>query len=239
MNPAGHVLRIEHLTKSYGRQTVVRDLSLDVDAGDAVALWGANGAGKSTLIRAVLGLVDYQGRITVAGFDARDEALRAREAIGYVPQDTAFHDMPVDQLFAFYAELRGVTKARAELLLTRFELADHRHKRVSALSGGLKQRAALGLALLSDPPLLLLDEPTASLDAPVQASYLEQLRDLKDSGKAIVFATHRLEEVDQLADWVVVMEGGHLVARLTPDEWHRRLKAAVTGGRRNLCSVQV
>jgi ABC-type multidrug transport system ATPase subunit len=171
----------------------------------------------------VLGLLDYAGTIEVAGHDARRAGKLARRSVGYVPQEAVFYDASTRATLAFYARLKRVSADRIPVLLERLGLAEHAGKPVAALSGGLKQRLALAVALLADPPLLLLDEPTANLDAQAQRDYLALLRGLRAEGKTILFASHRLEEVEALADRVLVLEHGRLAADVTPAEWLTRL----------------
>lgn len=206
------------VTKHYGTVQALGDVTLDAHPGQAIALWGANGAGKSTLIKAMLGLIDFEGSIRIAGHDIRTDGKAARRSIGYVPQDASFYEMPVRDAMEFYASIKAVGDARCKELRAQLGLTEHERKLVSALSGGMKQRLALALALLADPPLLVLDEPTASLDVRVQHEYLALLRQLRDARKTIVFATHHIEEVEDLADQVIVLEGGHVAARLAPEE---------------------
>ena len=210
-------LAIRGLTKRYGQATVLTDVSFTAARGEAIALWGANGAGKSTLIKALLGLVDAEGEITVAGHDLRRAGKAARRQIGYVPQDVAFYEQSVEATLAFFARLKAAPAARAPELLQRLGLAEHARKPVSALSGGLRQRLALAVALLADPPVLLLDEPTANLDAHAQRDYLALLATLcRQEHKTILFASHRLEEVELLAHRVAVLEHGRLVGLVSP-----------------------
>ena len=200
---------IEDLVKHYGRVTAVDGLRLRVGAGEALALWGPNGAGKTTVVRCVLGLLHYRGRITIDGFDARRHGRIARRRVGYVPQELAFHDhWSALDAARFYGRLRGMGRHRPAEVLALVGLADHAAKRVGALSGGMKQRLALGLAMLSDPPVLVLDEPTASLDAEARGQFLALLRGVRDEGTAVLFSSHRLAEVEQLADRVLVMADG-------------------------------
>jgi ABC-type multidrug transport system ATPase subunit len=144
--------------------------------------------------------------------------------VGYVPQEMAFYDERVRATLSFYAQLKQVPEARVDELIDRLGLAGHAQALVSALSGGLKQRLALAVALLADPPVLLLDEPTANLDAAAQQDYLRLLADLRThEGKTILFASHRLEEVEALANRVLLLEQGQLVAILTPAELLTRM----------------
>ncbi|MFN7965302.1 MAG: ABC transporter ATP-binding protein [Acidobacteriota bacterium] len=215
---AGPTARIVGVTKHYGSMQALGNVTLDANPGQAIALWGANGAGKSTLIKAMLGLIDFEGSITIAGHDIRTDGKAARRAIGYVPQQSSFYDLPLREAMEFYAAIKQVDAARCKELRVQLGLIEHERKLVSALSGGMKQRLALALALLADPPLLVLDEPTASLDMRVQREYLELLRQLRDAHKTIVFATHHIEEVEELADQVIVLEGGQVAARLAAQE---------------------
>lgn len=222
MNTPPHispVIRVDHLVKRFGRFTAVDDLSFDVEPGAAVALWGANGAGKTTVIKCMLGLLGYQGRIVVNGFDARRQGKNARRSLGYVPQELAFHgDMRTLETARFYARLKDVPAARVDDVLAQVGLAEHTTKPVAALSGGMKQRLALGLALLADPPLLVLDEPTSNLDAVARDQFLQLLRTIKAAGKTVLFTSHHLGEVEALGDHVMLLSQGHLVAAVPAHE---------------------
>ncbi|WP_448595044.1 ABC transporter ATP-binding protein, partial [Thermoflexus hugenholtzii] len=178
-------------------------------------LWGPNGAGKTTVLRCILGLLSFEGHIWVAGRDIRREGPAARRAIGYVPQELAFYSWTVGETLAFFAALRGVP-VDAEIVET-LGLAPYRDHPVRALSGGLKQRLALALARMGDPPLLLLDEPTANLDMAARLEWMRQLQALKARGKTLIFSSHRLEEILELADRVVVLREGQVVAEVAPE----------------------
>jgi ABC-type multidrug transport system ATPase subunit len=206
------MITVEHLTKRFGSYTAVDDLSLTVDARQAVALWGPNGAGKTTVIKCVLGLLHCEGSIRVQDRDARNQGRAARALLGYVPQELAFwDDLNTLETAHFFARLRGAPAGRAALVLEQVGLADAFAKPVRALSGGMKQRLALGLALLADPPVLVLDEPTSSLDTAARSQFLTLLTQVKAQGKTILFTSHRIEEVETLADSVLVMERGRVV----------------------------
>lgn len=209
----------ERVTKRFGRVTAVDGLSFRVEAGDALALWGSNGAGKTTLIRCLLGLLRFRGSMSVGGIDARRHGKRARRLIGYVPQELAFHDdMRLGDAMAFFGSLRAAPTAESRALLERVGLAGHERKRVRDLSGGMKQRFALGVALLGDPPVIVLDEPTSNLDALARGEVVEMLQGLKRDGKTILFASHRPDEVIALADRILVMERARLLREATPAE---------------------
>ncbi len=217
------VIRIEHLTKRFGRAIAVNDVSIGVAPGEGVALWGANGAGKTTIIRCVLGLLRYRGRITVSGWDAARHGKRARRLIGYVPQELGFYDeLRAGEAVRFFARLKGVRVRDARNELRRVGLEGHESKRIRELSGGMKQRLALAIALIADPPVLILDEVTASLDACGREEFVAMLAGLASQGRSLLFASHRFEEVSALADRVIVLEKGRMTADLSPEQLARR-----------------
>ncbi|MCW5849306.1 MAG: nitrous oxide reductase family maturation protein NosD [Anaerolineae bacterium] len=225
---AAVAVRGRGITKTYGETQALTDVSFEVRHGEAVALWGANGAGKTTLIKALLGLIETDGVIEVEGQPVGQAGKAVRACIGYVPQETAFYDLTVDGTLAFYGRLKKVGAARRGDLLARLGLSEHRRKPVAALSGGLKQRLALALALLANPPILLLDEPTASLDVAGRRDYLALLAELRREGKTLLFASHRLDEVETLADRVLILDEGEVMAEVTPAELRRQLTSPVT-----------
>jgi len=204
-NPQINVTRV---SKAYKKLLVLQDVSFDAYPGEALALWGANGAGKTTLLKAILGLIDVKGQILVDGCDVRRQGKLARSYIGYVPQEFVFYDMRANETMEFYARLKRIGEARIPLLLEQLGLAGHAEKAVSALSGGLRQRLALAVALLADPPILVLDEPMANLDTRLRREYLGLLLGLRKQGKTILFASHRFEEVSYLANRALVLEIG-------------------------------
>jgi len=218
------VLTAVGVSKRYGKKRALEGIDFELRRGEAIALWGANGAGKSTLIKSILGVIDFQGRIVVCGHDVRVDGKHARSRIGYVPQDVALYDETVIDLLSYLARLRAAPQERVRQALTDVGLSDHATQRISTLSGGLRQRVALAAALLGDPALLLLDEPTASLDADAQRDYLAQVGRLaRERNTAVIFSSHRLEEVQALADRVLLLEQGRLVAILGPKDLLHRL----------------
>jgi ABC-type multidrug transport system ATPase subunit len=210
------VIRIENVTKQFRRATAVDSVSLCVAPGESVALWGSNGAGKTTLIRCVLGLLPFRGTINVGGFDVRRDGKRARRLIGYVPQELGFNDdLRVGEALCFFARLKGLGTPEVDKVLERVGLSGQNRKRISELSGGMKQRLALAIALLGDPPVLVLDEVTASLDACGRDELVALLSSLSTGGKSMLFASHRVEEVTTLASRVVMLDKGS-VTELVP-----------------------
>ncbi len=211
------LLQIECLTKRFGAAKVLQELSVTVETGEQLALWGPNGAGKTTLLRCILGLLPFEGTIRLNGYDVRRQGKAARRLIGFVPQEVAFYPtLTVGETAAFFARLRGLDLQATRPLLEQVGLADRMHQPTRTLSGGQRQRLALALALLGDPPLLLLDEPTASLDVRSRSEFLTYLEALKQQGKTLIFATHRFEEVEQLAGRVLFLENGRLKADTSP-----------------------
>lgn len=221
------MIHVEQLTKRFGRLTAVDNLSFEILPGEAVALWGANGAGKTTVLRCLLHLIPFSGSVQIDGHDMRRAGKVARRKIGFVPQNLTFHDdLRVDETLLFYGRLKKIDlnhTAPLEALLDRLQLQPHLHKAVGDLSGGLKQRLALALALLADPAILMLDEPTASLDVSAREAFLSLLLDLKQAGKTIVFTTHRLDEMSTLADRVLHLVDGRLQADSSPAELHLQM----------------
>jgi len=222
-------LRVNGLTKRFGEFVAVNHASFIVRKGQAVALWGPNGAGKTTILRCILGLYRFDGEIFVMGHDVSKEGKLVRNLIGYLPQEiNLYDDLTVFENLNFYASLRKVDKERLEILMDEWRLKEIADKPVGQLSGGMKQRLAFALALLSDPPLLLLDEPTANLDAQTRREVWSFMSQLKRSGKTLVFCSHRADEVLRLADYVLVLEKGTVVAEGKPDELIDILKEQIT-----------
>jgi ABC-type multidrug transport system ATPase subunit len=209
---AAATVSVRNLTKRYGAHTAADDVSFTVARGETVALWGANGAGKTTILRCLLGIAQFDGVVRVLGLQGKE----ARRQIGYVPQDVRLHgDLTVRETLRFYAELRKV--APSEKLLEQWRLLDVADKPVRALSGGMRQRLAVAIALLSDPPVMLLDEPTSNLDRQSRAELRALLQQLKATGKTLIVSLHRAEEVRQLADRVIVLECGRKIAEGAPN----------------------
>lgn len=206
------MIAIDGLVKRFGRVPAVDGVTLHIPAGDSVALWGPNGAGKSTIIRCVLGLFHFEGTISVNGFDVARDGKTARRHVGYVPQEIGFYDeLRVGEALRFFAQLKAVPLASPDAVLSRVGLPAQGRKRIRELSGGMKQRLALAVALLGDPPVLLLDEVTASLDAFGREEFVALLERLSGDGRTMLFASHRVDEVASLAHRVVSLEEGRVV----------------------------
>jgi ABC-type multidrug transport system ATPase subunit len=218
------MIRVAALTKRYGRKVAVDRVSFAVGPGEAVALWGPNGAGKSTIVRCILGTTRFEGTIEIGGLDVRRHGKAARALLGYVPQELAFYaDLTVAETVELSARLRAVDLRRGVEVIGRLGLGDERATRVGALSGGMKQRLAIGLALLADPPVLLLDEPTSSLDVAARETILELFEQLRAEQRALVLTTHHLEEVGMLVQRVLALHEGAVAHDCSPAELAERL----------------
>ncbi|MFN8104482.1 MAG: ABC transporter ATP-binding protein [Acidimicrobiia bacterium] len=218
------MIEVSGLTKVYGTTPVLRDVSFTLADGESLALWGPNGAGKTTVLRCALGLTRYEGTIEVDGLDATTHGKAVRRRIGHVPQELAFfHDLSAIETLDLCAKIRRVDVSRGDEALERVGLADAAGKAVGALSGGMKQRLGIAIALLEDAPLLLMDEPTSSLDVAARESVLELLAGLRDQGRSMLLTTHRLEEVGMLVDRVLGMEDGCVTTECAPSELAEQL----------------
>lgn len=211
------MIKASHVTKKFGNIAAVDDLSFELSEAESIALWGSNGAGKTTLIRSLLGIFPSSGTVSIHGVDVKKDGKRARSFVGYVPQELAFHDdAKLGSSIMFFANLRRVNRKGAAIALGKVGLQGHEKKRVRDLSGGMKQRLALAIALIADPPIIVLDEPTSNLDASGRGEVIDTLCQLRDDGKTLLFASHRPDEVLSLANRVLVMEKGKLIKSTTP-----------------------
>ena len=210
------ILTIENAAIAFATRRVLDGVSFSVGRGETVALMGPNGAGKTTLLRCVLGLLRYEGRIAVEGFDVRRQGVAARERMAYVPQVPAFFDMTAREVVHFIARLRRVPLPKADDALDRLGLTADADRAVRVFSGGMQQRLSLAAALVGEPPLILLDEPTANLDPGARADIISLLVDFRKAGKTLVLSSHRAHEVRGLADRVIFLRDGKVAAQGTP-----------------------
>jgi ABC-type multidrug transport system ATPase subunit len=215
------------LGKSYGDQRVLGDLDFQIEAGERVALLGLNGAGKTTLFRCLLALTDFEGELRVAGDTVTPGRKEVRRKIGYVPQQAPLYDMTLAEFVAFFSALRGVSMEGPASTLAELgmSLEETGAKALNELSGGMVQKALLGLALGSGSPVLLLDEPTANLDPGARRDLFRRVRDIA-AETTLLFASHRLDEIELLADRVLVLHGGRLAFDGTLEELWQATDAA-------------
>lgn len=217
------MIRFESFGKSYGAHVAVRDVTLEVGAGEVVALLGPNGSGKTTCLKAVAGLLrPTSGRVLVNGRDAFEPA--ARNALSFLPQKVAFPDaLTGREVVEFYRRLRGAPPSRSAEVLRFASLNGASARPVATYSGGMVQRLGLAVAAIPDAPLLLLDEPTAALDPEGLAAFYALAEGRRREGKAILFTSHHLGDVERLADRFAVLVAGRLAALLTARELAGRL----------------
>lgn len=210
------IVRISGLSKVYASGTAaLSDVSLDIREGEILALLGPNGAGKTTLISIVCGLVTpTSGSVTVGGHDIVRDYRRARALIGLVPQEISVEPFaPVWTTVSFSRGLFGKPRddAHLETVLRALALWDKRHARNNELSGGMRRRVLIAKALAHEPRVLFLDEPTAGVDVSLRREMWEVVRQLRDSGVTIILTTHYLEEAEQMADRIGVIDKGRLL----------------------------
>jgi Cu-processing system ATP-binding protein len=204
-------VEMEGIAKSYGRQIAVQDVGLSLRRGECIALAGHNGAGKSTLIKLMLGLITpTRGKLSVLG---RDPASGGRADVGYLPESLALYpSMTGVETLAFYAKLKGQPVARNAALLEKVGIAHAAARRVGTYSKGMRQRLGLAQALLGEPRLLLLDEPTAGLDPALRQNFYQVLGELRERGVTVVLSSHALAEIEGRADRIIIMNCGRKCA---------------------------
>lgn len=212
------MIEVKEVSKSFREIIAVDNASFKVSSAEAVALLGPNGAGKSTLIRCILGILDFSGEIKLNDINIKNHTKKAKALIGYVPQEPLFYDMTTLEVLNFFGEIRRVKKERIESVIELVGLNEHAYKSTSALSGGMRQRLSFAIALLSNSPILILDEPTSNLDAYGRADFLKLIKSFRNEGKTVLFSSHRLDEVEFLADRVLVMKSGKIILESTPQK---------------------
>ena len=228
------VLQVDGLRKSYGARLAVADVSLRVRAGEVLGLLGPNGAGKSTTVGIISGLTTADaGSVSVGGATLASDEFAFKRRIGLVPQDLAlFEDLPalanIELFGALYDLPKARLKQRAMEVLDMVGLADRARDKPATFSGGMKRRLNIACALVHDPDVLLLDEPTAGVDPQSRNAIFDNLEALKRAGKALVYTTHYMEEAERLADRIVIIDHGSVVASGTLAELVRTLPAAQT-----------
>ena len=210
-------VRIEHLTKRYGEQAAVDDISFEVKAGEVLGFLGPNGAGKTTTMKMLCGLVaPDSGSMLVAGRSVLKEPEAVRQRIGYLPENNPLYlEMPVIDFLVFAARVQGMAESRigervAEMVRV-CGLDPEKHKRIGELSKGYRQRVGLAQALVHDPDVLILDEPTTGLDPNQIVEIRELIREVGRS-KTVIFSTHILPEVEATCDRILIINKGRIVA---------------------------
>jgi ABC-type multidrug transport system ATPase subunit len=232
-------IALQDLTRQFGRGrkafTAVSELNLDVAQGQVFGLLGPNGSGKTTTINMISGLIPpTSGTVAILGMkvDARRTRRQVRRLLGTVPQETAlYNELTAQANMAFHADLYQIPRHekadRIARLLDLVSLADRADSRVKTFSGGMKRRLAIARALLHDPEVIILDEPTLGVDVHARAAIWGYIRDLRDRGKTILLTTNQLEEAQELCDELAIIDHGQLVATGPPERLRRAYGATV------------
>ncbi|HWP99668.1 MAG TPA: ABC transporter ATP-binding protein [Vicinamibacterales bacterium] len=227
------MIEVQHLTKRYGRVTAVDDVSFRVERGEILGFLGPNGAGKTTTMRILTGYMPAtEGRAVVAGYDVFEQPLEAKRRTGYLPEAPPLYpEMTVREYLGFVARIKGVPRSqrrsRIASVMERVRIADVADRHCGKLSKGYRQRVGLAQALIHNPEVLILDEPTAGLD-PKQIIETRQLIKGLAGDHTVVLSTHILPEVAQTCQRVLIINRGRLVASDTPENLTARLKGAET-----------
>ena len=213
------MLNVSHVTKKYRKVLACNDLSFHLDPGSVTVLLGPNGAGKSTIMKAIVGFLRHDGEITVGGFP--NKSREARKILGYIPEmPSLYPNLTVSEHMEFLARAYRLEnyKERAESLLKQFELEDKRKKFGDELSKGMQQKLNLCLGLLTDPQVLLLDEPMIGLDPHAIKELKSTIEDMRAQGKTLLVSTHIIDSVDMLWDRTIIMQDGTIRANITRQE---------------------
>lgn len=222
------MIEVRNITKKYGSFTAVDNISFKVKDGEIIGLLGPNGAGKSTTMNTITGFIEQtDGEVIVNGYDTVKKAKRARSQIGYMPEGVPLYtDLTVKEFITFMAELRKLKrndkKEKVQKIMEQTGLKEMQNKLIKNLSRGQKQRVSLAGALIGDPEVLILDEPTVGLD-PKQITEIRSL--IKELGKnhTVILSSHILSEVSQICDKVIIINKGKIVAEDTPENLEKRV----------------
>jgi ABC-2 type transport system ATP-binding protein len=237
------MLDIRNLRKSYGSLVAVDDVSFSVRPGELVGLLGPNGAGKTTTVSIISGVVTPDhGEVLIAGEPLRGDTDPKKHRLGLVPQDLALYDeLSARANLRFFGGLYSLSGRALDdaiaAALTLVGLADRAGDLLRSFSGGMKRRLNLAAGLLHDPDILLLDEPTVGVDPQSRNAIFDNLELLKERGKALLYTTHYMEEAERLADRVVIIDHGRVIAEDTVAGMQARIPAAAGGGRASLEAV--
>lgn len=214
------MIRIEQLVKTYGSVQAVQGLDLEARPGEVLALLGPNGAGKTTTMKTLVGLVPpTSGRVLIDGIDVVKQPRKARKLIGYLPQRVAFYDnLTAREVMAFFAKLRGARPKACSDLLERVGLGYAADRKTLGFSGGMLQRLGLAIALLGDPRVLILDEPTVGLDPEGSILFKEIIRERHQAGCTVLLSSHLLGEIQSLADRIAICQKGRIATVATLEE---------------------
>lgn len=223
------MIDVQQITKRYGQHTAIDRVTFSVAKGEVLAFLGPNGAGKTTTMRILTGFMPpTEGTARVAGFDCADQSLEVKRRIGYLPETPpVYQELTVSEYLQFVGRLRGVAgnalKTAMDREVERLGLGSVQHRLIGNLSRGYRQRVGLAQALLHDPPVLILDEPTVGLD-PKQIIEIRELIKSLAGSHSVILSTHILPEATAVCQRVVIISGGRIVAEDTPDQLSARLR---------------
>lgn len=203
-------VQVVGVNKKIKEQKIIEDINLNIESGSIVGLCGGNGAGKSTILRMIAGILQpSSGEIVVNNLQWKKDRKRFSQQVGYMPDDYQFtQGLTAEEVLSFWAALRRVSQNRVNEVLTLVGLEDKRNKQVNSFSKGMRQRILFAQAILANPPLLIMDEPTNGLDPFWMAEFVKLLKDIKLEGHTVLFSTHQLEIAEQVADDVVFLNKG-------------------------------
>ena len=215
-------LNVENITKYFGQFLACSNINAELNEGDCLVLCGGNGAGKSTFIKLLTGIFPVtSGEFKLNNFTLIENRKQFLENIGYMPDEAQFpNSLKIRELLAFYSSLRGCSKERVKEVLSLVGLEDKSEEKISNLSKGMRQRVNLAQALIGNPVLLVLDEPTNGLDPNWINQFISILKELKNQGKIIIFSTHMMDVAVETATQIIFMEKGSEIKRfmnVTPD----------------------
>lgn len=195
-----------NLIVTKGKLEILRSVTIAVRAGTITGLIGPSGSGKTTLLRAIVGVQIYKGELAVLGMPAGSKLLRPK--IGYVTQNPAvYSDLTVRQNLVYFARVVGAEMNKVDKVISQVSLSDHASQLVASLSGGQRARVSLAIALLGDPELLVLDEPTVGLDPILRSELWQQFSDLASAGKSLVVSSHVMDEAERCEDLILIRDG--------------------------------
>ncbi len=223
------VIQVKNLKKSYGKTLVLKGIDLSVERGTMLALLGPNGAGKTSTVRILSTLLTYDsGSVIVEGYDVRHDANAVKKVIGLTGQSASIDELLTGRenlvmMGCLYRLTKASAKARAQELLEEFDLVEAADRAAKTYSGGMRRRLDLAVSLIAEPPVIFLDEPTTGLDPRSRLAMWEIIKKLLERGTTILLTTQYLEEADQLADQIIVIDHGKVIAKGTAKELKARI----------------
>ncbi len=207
------MIEVKNLTKQYGKFFAVKNISFTVNEGEVFALLGPNGSGKTTTIKSIVGLnIPTSGKILINGVDISSDSTEAKKYLSYLPQRVVFpENLTAREIIRFYGKMRNISKDVADRALEEATFNGFSDKHISKFSGGMIQKLGLAVVAMANTPILILDEPSVSLDPHGVIRLREFIKEKKSEGKTILFSSHMLSEVEQLADRVAILVNGKLI----------------------------